>query len=213
MSARVAAQCWKSQRCPMYHLEVGDLSPESSLLRQVVSSICARSSFPLDIVFQLLLYEPNPFQHIGDVIYSSFLHLQQYIIRQICPETTAAVLEKGRLSLPQVHQQLCLGQARHQALLLLNLRTSSSKDQGSYHIDNCLHHWRVQSSLTECAVARLAKCFCVDQSQLETDVIITRCTYAHHCRCLECQETLRLACLALWTSVLHLCLPYKHYCA
>ena len=83
----------------MYHLEVGDLSPESSLLRQIVSSICARSSFPLDIVFQFLLYEPNPFQHVGDVIYSSFLHLQQYIIRQICPETTAAVLEKGRVEL------------------------------------------------------------------------------------------------------------------
>jgi len=56
---------------------------------------------------------------------------------------------KGKLSLPQVHQQLCLGQARHQALLLLNLQTFWSKDQGSYHIDNCLHDWRVQSSLIE----------------------------------------------------------------
>ena len=56
---------------------------------------------------------------------------------------------KGKLSLPQVHQQLCLGQARHQALLLLNLQTFWSIDQGSYHIDNCLHDRRVQSSLIE----------------------------------------------------------------
>ena len=83
----------------MLHLEVGDLLSESSLLRQIVGSICIRSSLPLDIVFQLLLYEPNPFQHVGNVIYSSFLHLQQYGVRQICPETTAAVLEKGQVEL------------------------------------------------------------------------------------------------------------------
>ncbi len=133
----------------MLHLEVGDLLPESSLLRQIVGSICIRSSFPLDIVFQLLLYEPNPFQHVGNVIYSSFLHLQQYGVRQICPETKQLFWRKGKLSLPQVHQQLCLGQARHQALLLLNLQTFWSIDQGSYHIDNCLHDRRVQSSLIE----------------------------------------------------------------
>ncbi len=84
---------------------------------------------------------------------------------------------KGVLSLPQVHQQLCLGQARHQALLLLNLRISWSKDQGSCHIDSCLHDWRVQSNLIEnVQLQGLQSVSAWNRVSSKTDVIINQRT-------------------------------------
>ncbi len=84
---------------------------------------------------------------------------------------------KGGLSLPQGHQQLCLGQARHQALLLLDSRISWSTGQGNCHIDSCLHDERVQSSLTETVQLQgLQSDSAWNGVSCKTDVIMTQCT-------------------------------------
>ena len=37
---------------------------------------CSECTLPLDVVLAPLFYEPNALQHVGDVVYSSLLHLR-----------------------------------------------------------------------------------------------------------------------------------------
>ena len=58
-------------------LQLLDIGLQGSVLILKLIPVALRGALPLDVIFGLLLYQPDALQHICDVVDPAFLHLHQ----------------------------------------------------------------------------------------------------------------------------------------
>jgi len=59
------------------HIEGSDIVLQGLVLSVQLLAAGRGVALPLDVVLRFLLYQPDTFQHIGDVVYPTLLHLQK----------------------------------------------------------------------------------------------------------------------------------------